>query len=517
MDELILGLRRATKSVWNREDAKSNGFRLSDGEPGYDKTNHIIKIGDGVSKFANLPPIGGGTSFDGGIINNSTTILADGISDLKYFGIQYKDEDGNNQHFRMNANNSSDYLSLTSSDSRIGTILSIKYDGTSNLFYGSVSNANTITLKRSNIYTTTSTTTSGSYGLALKKSDIIGANAVIFADECGANSEGILFPRQNITSDVGVKRSSSDFYNLRGYRDNLYFDGNSVITSSNTAQTKKGNFYVLLGNGETGQKNIGVQFYKSSTLTQLYLMYNSSTGYSALYHSQYGSVLSINESNGTMVFNGVADNALAANSVPASGVTGTLPIAHGGTGSTTAAGARSNLATPQIVNDKNNYWQLKQPNGNDMSYMRTPPSGIIPASQGAGGNIGTSSWKFHSMYAQYGYFDNITGETGWMKVGSQLICWGTFTKPYNASSGTSSNYYGDMSGKVNGYLTEYPVAFSSVPISISITCNQATTQIINLELNGYNRYGITNVRVHRTSAFNDTAGLKVSWVALGPA
>lgn len=478
MDDIILGLRRATKTVWNREDAKSNGFRLSDGEPGYDKTNHVIKIGDGVSKFADLPSIGGGTSFDGGNINNSATILADRASDVKYWGIQYIDDTGATQHFRMNANNNSDYLSLTSSDDRIGTIISVKYDGTSIQFRGSVSNANTITLKQSNIYTTTSST-AGSYGLALKNSDIIGANAVIFADECEAGSEGILFPKQNITSDVGVRRSSSNFYTLRGYRGNLYFDGDTVITSSDIAQAKSGNFYVLLANGSSGQRNLGVQFYKDNTLTQLYLMYNSSTNYSALYHSEYGSVISINEETGAMNFNGLAESAwklstnrtisltgnvtgsvstnLSGNvsisttvaNAPASAITGTLPIAHGGTGGTSAATARTNL-------------QL------------------------------------------------FTAGANRLAISNYNICWGRFSSGTNfAVAATGNLWYQDCT---LSSVISFPITFSSIP-KIFFGVSSPTAEVVCIEPLSVTTTGISKVRIKRTT--NTKTSISINWIAIG--
>lgn len=550
MDDIILGLRRATKTVWNREDAKSNGFRLSDGEPGYDKTNHVIKIGDGVSKFANLPSIGGGTSFDGGNINNSATILADGASDLKWWGIQYIDDTGATQHFRMNASNSSDYLSLTSSDSRIGTIISVKYDGTFAQFRGSVSNANTITLKQSNMYTT-SDGSLGKYGISLNNSDIIGANAIVFADECDG-TEGLLFPKKGITSGPSVARSPSDFYILRGYRGELYFAGNQVITTASKSSWMLDSSLNLDATDGTW-RGYQIRYTVPGTSTQYnyYIGANSETGYLNLASNNpdIGDILRCKMDGSKKIFNGNANTAtrLAASrtisltgnvtgststnlsgnvsisttvaNAPASAITGTLPVAHGGTGGTTAAAARSSLAVPGVKTD-GNYWGLTSPQGESDIFFRVPTQGIIPwtRNDSAGeGYVGTSTWKFKEVWAINGNFNNITGGSGWLRVGSQLICWGTFTKPYNATTGATSNYYGDMSGKTSGYLTKYPVYFSSTPISVSITGNQATTQIVNLEAYGYNRYGITDVRVHRTNSFNDTAGLKVSWIAFGPA
>ena len=49
-------LRRLTATEWG-----NNKIRLSDGEPGYDTTNNIFKIGLGNKLWKDLPPIGGGS------------------------------------------------------------------------------------------------------------------------------------------------------------------------------------------------------------------------------------------------------------------------------------------------------------------------------------------------------------------------------------------------------------------------------------------------------------------------
>lgn len=392
-----------------------------------------------------------------------------GASDLKYWGIQYKDESGNTQNFRINANNSSDYLSLTSSDSRIGTILSVKYDGTSNLFYGSVTDANTLTLRQSNIYTTTSAT-AGSYGLALKNSDIIGANAVIFADECEANTEGILFPKQNITSDIGVARSSSDFYTLRGYRGNLYFDEDIVITNSDTAQAKKGNFYSILENGSTGQRNIGVQFYKNNDLTMLYLMYNSSTNYSALYHSEYGSVVSINEADGTMNFNGSSDSARKLSTTRNIALTGAVT----GSVSTDLSG---NVSISTTANHNHSAANIT--------------SGILSGTRGGTGN------------------DNNTTNT--IIVNGRAICYGTFnTGRYNANVAYGNHFYGNVAVDV-----KWPVTFTSAPI-VLLTVLGATEGVLNIEVGSRSTTGMTSIRAHRTDAVLDIGPFNVCYIACGP-
>ena len=82
-----------------------------------------------------------------------------------------------------------------------------------------------------------------------------------------------------------------------------------ALDLSTTAQAKPANLYTILESGQTGQRNLGVQYYTGSEMRQFYLMYNSSTDYCALYHSKYGSVVSVNNGTGAMRFNGTAAKA----------------------------------------------------------------------------------------------------------------------------------------------------------------------------------------------------------------
>ena len=457
-------------------------------------------------------------SWNGGNIDNSATILADGASDLKYWGIQYVNDAGTTQHFRLNANNNSDYLSLTSSDDRIGTIISVKYDGTSSLFYGSVSNANTLTLKQSNIYTTTSTTTAGSYGLALKNSDIIGANAVIFADECESNNEGILFPKQNITSGVGVRRASTDFYSLRGYRGYLYYNDNQVLLTTTNTQATNGNFYVTLQNGTTGQRNIGVRFYKDNAETLLYLMYNNSTNYSALYHSEYGSVISINEKTGAMNFNGLAESAWKLSTDR------TISLTGDATGSTSFDGS----ANVSISVDVNNSTKLNGQtaayylNYNNLSNKPTIPTAYTgtPAALGTASAGTSTQWArgnhVHAMptKAQIGLGNvpntSFSSGNGWFQIGSYKMAYGTFnTGSYSASNVVGYSVYGDKSVSVS-----FPISFSSVAALVMSPIDD-TIGVLNVEPLAFTASGIQSVRIHRGNTVTNIEEFRVSYIVCG--
>lgn len=80
-------------------------------------------------------------------------------------------------------------------------------------------------------------------------------------------------------------------------------------------------------------------------------------------------------------------------------VSGTLPIARGGTGSGTAVGARTNLSAMGAVLT-NGYYGMIRPDGNTSDWIRTPQSGILPYDKGqneSGSALGTQTWPFTLM------------------------------------------------------------------------------------------------------------------------
>lgn len=99
-----------------------------------------------------------------------------------------------------------------------------------------------------------------------------------------------------------------------------------------------------------------------------------------------------------------------------------VPVANGGTGSNTAAGARANLATLSATN-ANGYYGMGRPDGNTSDWIRTTSNGIIPyksnSTDGAS-SLGTSSWPFGNTYSINGYFNQL------FIRGTQL----TAAKPY---------------------------------------------------------------------------------------
>lgn len=111
---------------------------------------------------------------------------------------------------------------------------------------------------------------------------------------------------------------------------------------------------------------------------------------------------------GSTSFNGTANVTIAATvandshthsdgtitSVGAGKITGTLAIAHGGTGGTTAATARGNLGAMGAVY-ANGYYGMTRPDGDTGDWIRTTTNGIIPYQSGGSGSLGSDTWFFN--------------------------------------------------------------------------------------------------------------------------
>ena len=83
---------------------------------------------------------------------------------------------------------------------------------------------------------------------------------------------------------------------------------------------------------------------------------------------------------------------------------GTIGIAYGGTGGTTASSARTNLSVPGAKNT-NGYYGLTRPDGNDTDWIRSTVNGLIPYQSGNAGDghssLGTSTWYFSEAYIDF--------------------------------------------------------------------------------------------------------------------
>lgn len=83
---------------------------------------------------------------------------------------------------------------------------------------------------------------------------------------------------------------------------------------------------------------------------------------------------------------------------------GSISIAYGGTGGTTVSEARANLGVLG-ANNKNGYYGLACPDGNDTDWIRSTVNGLIPYQSGIAGDghssLGTSTWYFSEAYIDF--------------------------------------------------------------------------------------------------------------------
>lgn len=83
---------------------------------------------------------------------------------------------------------------------------------------------------------------------------------------------------------------------------------------------------------------------------------------------------------------------------------GSIAIKYGGTGGTTANEARANLGVLG-ANNKNGYYGLARPDGNDTDWIRSTVNGLIPYQSGNAGDghssLGTSTWYFSEAYIDF--------------------------------------------------------------------------------------------------------------------
>ena len=84
-------------------------------------------------------------------------------------------------------------------------------------------------------------------------------------------------------------------------------------------------------------------------------------------------------------------------SVGAGKITGTLAIAHGGTGGTTVATARGNLGAMGAIYNSG-YYGMTRPDGNTSDWIRTTTNGIIPYASGGSSSLGSDTWFFDKAH-----------------------------------------------------------------------------------------------------------------------
>lgn len=152
-------------------------------------------------------------------------------------------------------------------------------------------------------------------------------------------------------------------------------------------------------------------------------------------------------------------------------LTDTVPVTNGGTGGTTAAAARANLATwmydvVSSASSSGTYPGLARPDGTTTGYVRTPQSGLLPYQNGGHGTVGTSSWPFNN-----GYFNNLY--KGGKAVATVTWTSYTITPHSNVSASADTTWtckYNASLGivYVDGYVEYTPTAAVDAGTSIEI-------------------------------------------------
>lgn len=107
---------------------------------------------------------------------------------------------------------------------------------------------------------------------------------------------------------------------------------------------------------------------------------------------------------------------------------GAIGIAYGGTGATSASGARTNLGVMGAVNGNGGYYGLTRPDGNTEDWIRTTKLGILPYESGVNSSLGTASWRFGRAYIDTVYGNLIGTATKAPQDGSGNVIADTYLR-----------------------------------------------------------------------------------------
>ena len=180
----------------------------------------------------------------------------------------------------------------------------------------------------------------------------------------------------------------------------------------------------------TSFDNPGGTIYNSQKVTQL-----------------FSGDFNINASNGVVnVTSGVTNTCLYANGTPVSLQGHTHSVSNYGTGATTAADARANLACMYAVS-ANGYIGMGRPDGNTSDWIRATSSGLIPyASGGNSSSLGTSSWPWKEVWCKKvtGFrtvlYNNASGTNGTVSLSASAANYNHMRIYYSKTSGNGIGY-----------------------------------------------------------------------------
>lgn len=163
-----------------------------------------------------------------------------------------------------------------------------------------------------------------------------------------------------------------------------------------------------------------------------------------------------------------------------------LPVASGGTGATTAANARTNLAAIGADKGGTSYYSFVLPGNDTSSYIRTTTSGFIPPtsdSTNGSSTVGTQGWPFKTMYAKT-FYGALSGNASTASSAAKL----TTARKLKVALGSTTDVTFDGSAD----KTNIPIS-GTLPLANGGTGGTTTSAAqTNLGLVGANVTGLFN-------------------------
>ena len=256
------------------------------------------------------------------------------------------------------------------------------------------------------------------------------------------------------------------------------FSGTTALTSiTETNPSSATTYYIPFMGGVSGSQtlrgNSNFRFWSNGTKHALNLGSSSGTGVITFWTaSSYNIDLIGATATATRTItlpNATGTVSLEGHKHAAGDITsGTLPIARGGTGADTAAGARANLGTWALVSDS--YNTLMPANGTTNGWIKIGTAntsyGLLPSQSGSAGSghnyLGTSSW-----YWKYAYIDQIYGTLNGdaTKLGTATVG-GVKTPIYlNAGTATACNTPTNLLSSTMSGTSTTAIQLSGTPYS----------------------------------------------------
>lgn len=362
------------------------------------------------------------------------------------------------------------------------------------------------------------TTNGDKYGIDMRNSDIMNANGIYFQDDANAAGEGLNFARGTNTWDSLLASGGKLYFAPNrakgsvGTRYEVYHSGGATIPVSKggTGKTTFTSGQALIGNG-TGA--IDTRAITDNTAVGALISSSSWT-------SNNSNLVTLN----TLAFWNGAHAGNNSNLSKLATVTAgtwqasTIGVAYGGTGATTAAGARTNLQVPhldgKVINLGNNqvgiglrtdnggWWQFWNWGNDTEGYY----AALAPTLNGKQ-NLGTSSMYIKNVYANnyIGSTLSLSSTADASETANNSVCirTGSATGQHldidnnEIISKTDASTMGDlylqgMRIAASGKITSGTWNGSAIGVAYGGTGVTTTAGLRNLVHNSYSDAGITN-------------------------